>query len=268
MGMAREAQRRIALAPRQPTYSFAARVVLIAMAAIVGAWSLFVYSVLLPSARIDDIGTQIASGESFEQETLTNLQPQISALLERRWLPPQSLRSIALIELRLAELDVLDGKTIAEDPQFELARKAITESLQSSPSDGFMWFALFWLLKTHNGFSQTLVPILRMSYLTAPYEGWIALRRNRAVMPLLPSLPADLAARTVEEFCSLVETQIFIGTAAEILTGPGWPYHNRLIRSLKNVPDDTKQQFDNAVFNLGFNVHIPGVEAHGSRPWR
>lgn len=243
------------------------RAVMVAMATMVFGWSAFVYSALLPSDEIDDLGTQIAAGESFKQETLASLQPKIDALQKRRWLPPRTLRSIALIELRLAELDLRDGKPIARSPQFERARRAIVESLRSAPSDGFMWLALFWLLKTRDGYSQALAPYLRMSYLTAPHEGWIALRRNQAVMPLLPSLPGDLAGHIVAEFRSLVETQPYIDAAATILRGPGWPYHGLLIRSLNNVPDDAKQEFDNAVFNLGFDVTIPGVEARGSRPW-
>ena len=111
------------------------------------------------------------------------------------------------------------------------------------------------------------MPFLRMSYLMAPHEGWIAQRRNPVVVSLLPSLPSDLAAQAVAEFRSLVETPPYIDAAAAILTGPGWPYHDLLIRSLNNVPDDARQEFDNDVFNLGFDITIPGVEARGSRPW-
>lgn len=243
------------------------RAVVVAMAVTVFGWSVFTYSVILPSAEIDNLGTQIAAGESFKRETLTSLQPQIDVLQKRRWLPPRTRRNIALIELRLAELDLLGGKAIANNRQFERAQHAIVESLRSAPSDGFMWLALFWLLKTRDGFGQALVPLLNMSYLMAPHEGWIALRRNPAVVTLLPSLPSDVARQAIAEFRSLVETQPYIDAAAAILTGPGWPYHDLLIRSLNNVPDDARQEFDNDVFNLGFDVTIPGVEARGSRPW-
>ena len=107
---------------------------MVAMAAIVFGWSVFAYSVLLPSAEIDNLGKQIAAGDSFKQEAFKSLQPQIDVLQKRRCLPPRTRRSIALIELRLAELDLLDRKAIAEDPQFERARHAIVESLRSAPS--------------------------------------------------------------------------------------------------------------------------------------
>jgi len=248
--------------------SLLTRTIMLTMAAMAGCWGLFAYSIVLPSAQIDDLGTQIAVGESFKRESLTHMQPRIDALEKRRWLPAESRRAIALIELRLAELDMLEGKAISRDPQFARATQAIAESLRSSPSDGFMWFALFWLLKTRDGFSQSLVPLLQMSYLMAPHEGWVEVRRNRAVMPLLPSLPADLVARVVAEFRSLVETPPYLDAAADILTGPGWPYHDILIRGLANAPDDARQQLDDAVYKLGFDAVIPGVATRGSRPWR
>jgi hypothetical protein len=247
--------------------SLLTRSIILALAAMAGCWSLFAYSILIPSAQIEDLGARIAVGESFKRESIMHLQPRIGALEKRRWLPAESRRGIAMIELRLAELDMLDGKAISRDPQFARARRAIVDSLRASPSDGFMWFALFWLLKTRDGFSQSLIPLLRMSYLMAPHEGWIEVRRNRAVMPLLPSLPADLVGRVVAEFRSLVETPPYLDAAADILTGPGWPYHDILIRGLANAPDDAKQQIDDAVYNLGFDAVIPGVAARGSRPW-
>jgi hypothetical protein len=257
-------------ASERPHYwlcAFASRAILTAAAICVCVWGVVVYPVFWSSAALDAVSAKIAAGEPFKRDALLALRPAMESLSDRSRVPPESLRSIALIELRLAEIDLLDGKRIGKDPQFQRARDAIVKSLQAAPSDGFLWFSLFWLLKTRDGFSNGQLDYLRMSYLTAPHEGWIAVRRNATVLPLFPSLPDDLRADVLTEFRSLVDTQPYISQSASILTGPGWPYRDKLISELENASDEAKQKLDDAVYNLGFDIVIPGVRPHGLRPW-
>jgi hypothetical protein len=74
-------------------------------------------------------------------------------------------------------------------------------------------------------------------------------------------------ATIITEFRNLLSSG-YVGPAAEILTGPGWGNHELLIKGLANAPEDAKRQFAGAVYDLGFDVTIPGVERRGQRPWK
>jgi hypothetical protein len=69
------------------------------------------------------------------------------------------------------------------------------------------------------------------------------------------------------EFRNLVSSG-YVGPAAEILTGPGWANRELLIKAVTNAPEDAKRQLADAVYDLGFDVTIPGVEKRGQRPWK
>ena len=195
------------------------------------------------------------------------MRPQLDALEHRAWPTPESLHNAALIELRLADLELESGSPIAGNSQFERTQIAIELALRAVPSDGFMWFALFWLTKTRDGYRQESLPYLRMSYRVAPHEGWIAERRNRVAVSILSVLPADLKETIITEFRNLVSSG-FIEPAAEILTGPGWGNRELLLKGLANAPEDAKRQLADAIYGLGFDVTIPGIERRGQRPWR
>ena len=249
------------------TKSLVARTALCGLGAIGCLWGLTTFPIFWSQSTIEETGGRIAAGEPFRRELLIALRPQLDALEHRAWPTPESLHNVALIELRLAELELQNGNAMAGDPQFERAQTAIESALRAIPSDGFMWFALFWLDKNRDGYRPESLPYLRMSYRVTPNEGWIAVRRNPIAVPLLSVLPADLAETVVMEFRNLVSPQ-FIQAAAKILTGPGWGNHERLLKGLADAPVDAKEQLADAVYSLGFDVIIPGVERRGQRPWK
>src|SRR5262245_55695118 len=57
-----------------------------------------------------------------------------------------------------------------------------------------------------------------MSYRVGPHEGWIALKRSRALVPILEVLPSDLQADVIEEFASLVQNHLYAEAADLFLT--------------------------------------------------
>ncbi|MGB9187096.1 MAG: hypothetical protein WCB34_03760 [Methylovirgula sp.] len=249
------------------TKTLVTRIALCGLGAIACLWGLTTFPIFWSESTIDKIGGRIASGEPFKRESLLALRPQLDALEHRAWPTPESLHNVALIELRLAELELGSGSPIAGNAQFERAQIAIESALRAVPSDGFMWFALFWLTKTRDGYRQESLPYLRMSYRVAPHEGWIAVRRNRVAVSILSILPADLAETVITEFRNLVSSG-FVEPAAEILTGPGWGNRELLLTGLANAPEDARRQLADAIYDRGFDVTIPGVERRGQRPWR
>lgn len=246
-----------------------ARIIAIVVAAAAAIWGVVTYPAFWADTKIAGVAAQIAAGEPFKRENLTELRPDIDALESASLRTPESVHNVALIELRLAEMDYGAGEKIGTDPQFVRARHAIEEALRAVPSDSFMWFSLFWVAKTRDGFSAALIPYLRMSYRYGPEEGWIILRRNRVVVPLLSVLPPDIVAHVVKEFRQIVEMPMYVNDAVDILTNVGWDNRATLIAGLRDVPEDAKRQFARAIYKLGYDVAIPGVEERkGVGPWR
>ncbi len=243
------------------------RVLLICVAVITGLWASNAFPIFWAERKIDYIGARIAEGELFKRAPLLDLKPQLDHFAQQTYPTPRSLHNAALIELRLAELELETGEKIAGNPQFARAQSAVQTALHAAPSDAFMWFALFWLLKTRDGMSADLLPYLRMSYLVGPHEGWVAVRRNRIAVPLLAVLPKDLADDAVTEFANLVSYG-YVNSAADILTGPGWGNHDLLLQGLAKSPEYARRSLAGAASDLGFDVAVPGIERHGDRPWK
>jgi hypothetical protein len=240
---------------------------LVCVALATGFWAAATFPIFWSQRKIDKIGARIAAGELFKRLPLEEVLPQLDQLEQQRIPRPQSLHNAALIELRLAELELGSGEKIAGNSQFARAQTAIETALRAVPSDAFMWFALFWLVKTRDGMSAEALPYLRMSYLVGPHEGWVAARRNRIAIPLLSVLPKDLADLVTVEFENLVSYG-YVDTAADILTGPGWGNHELLLQGLTKSPEYARRNLADAVYALGFDVTVPGVERRGQRPWK
>lgn len=98
---------------------------------------------------------------------------------------PQVSRSLALLHMYHVDL-IAAAKGISpfqasQDPGLKSARlDAMTHlkaALSSTPSDGDLWLRLALLTRAENSASPELKHYLHMSRKTAPYEGWVMMRR-------------------------------------------------------------------------------------------
>ena len=222
-----------------------------------GAWS---------SAALDDVATRIVRSQPFRLEALLELTPALEAVEHQDRCDASSARSAAIIRLRIAEetLAAADGPNI--DSRFAAARNSIVSSLKCSPVDSFLWFGLFWIEVTTNGFKPEHLELLRASYQQGPQEGWIMEKRSRLALAIYRSLPADLAERAVNEFASLLQPP-FTTTAADILAGPGWHVRDILLPRLANTPQAERQLFSNILYSRNVDVEVPGI-VRDDRPYR
>lgn len=243
------------------------RLALISLAVLIVFWAGAVFPIFWSDANLNRVGTRIAAGEPMKQVALLELRPQLEELAQRRWPTPESLYNAASIELKLAEAELETGAKISGNIQFARAQASIESALRTTPSDAFLWASLFWLVKTRDGLQKDALSYLRMSYLTGPNEGWVAVRRSRMLAPILTILPKDLAELAVAEYGKLV-TSGYIAATVDILTGSGWPNRELLLSSLANTPIDLRWQFSDAIYDKGFDVAIPGIVQHGGRPWK
>jgi hypothetical protein len=85
-------------------------------------------------------------------------------------------------------------------------------------------------------------------------------------LSIFERLPPDLADAVVHEFAGMVNSQ-FDEQAIAILTGPGWPIHDRLLAGLKDIALNRRQELAKELYSAGYDVAVPGIAAPAARPW-
>lgn len=229
------------------------------------AWGLLTLPASWNSAALEDVATRIVRGQQFRLEALLEFTPALEAIEHQDRCDASNARSAAIVRLRIAEatLGAADGPNI--DSRFAAARASIVNSLKCSPVDSFLWFGLFWIEATTNGFRPESLELLRMSYRQGPDEGWIMEKRSRLALAIYRSLPPDLAERAVNEFVKLLQPP-FTVTAADIFVGSGWHIRDILLPRLASAPQAERQLFANLLYGRNLDVAVPGI-VRDDRPY-
>lgn len=247
-------------------FTISARVftVLLGLSAI--TWGADVLPVFSRQAPVERMASYIVDRASFKPDALVSFLPAITAVEQEAICRPAALHSAAIIRLRLAEDAMAAGTREDIDPRLDALQDNIRRSLACTPADSFLWTVLAWLDGARNGFRQEQLTFLRLSYQLGPNEGWVAARRNRFALPMFGQLPPDLADFAVHEFARMVDSWIYWDTIS-IFTGPGWPIHDRLLASLKDVGERQREAFSQELYAEGYKVAVPGIAPRDPRPW-
>jgi hypothetical protein len=215
------------------------------------AWGVSQFSALRQEATIKKIADRILRGDVYKNEILLK-QASLVALTQRPQLcRPLTVRSAAVIRLRLAEI----SDNAALDPA-KLAVQAIRNSLACSPADPFFWLALYAL--------EPAAPLnyLAESYRLGPNEGWIALKRNPIAFANFDELSEDLRRIVVQEFLRIVEMDA-IADAMKIFVGPAWDHRELILSQIDQVPLPQRQRLQAALTSAGYDVLVPGTRFEG-----
>ncbi|KRQ12575.1 hypothetical protein AOQ71_15590 [Bradyrhizobium manausense] len=170
-----------------------------------------------------------------------------------------------LIRLRTAEEATQRKASQDVDRAIEAVELRLFDALRVSPSDSFLWLMLYSVETTRNGFDPKAIRYLDRSYLAGPYEGWIALRRNRLALAIFPMLQDRMQQVVVSEFSQIVDAD-FTEEGATILMGVGWVQRERLLAALKDVDVSSKKILSKRLLTDGINLKMPGIE-YNERPW-
>jgi hypothetical protein len=168
---------------------------------------------------------------------------------------PAALRGAAIIRLRIFERLKDSQERSAEQPK---VAEVIRNSLSCAPADAFLWLALYSVAVSERGLNSESLNALRESYRVGPHEGWIAVKRSRAVIASFRELRSDLQEAAIKEFTELVHDDAFYGAAAEILIGPGWPARDLILPHLAQLSESRRARFFAALSERGY-VLVPGV---------
>jgi hypothetical protein len=222
-------------------------------------------------APIERIAQQVIEGDVFVGEDLgqglAGMLPAVEANERADHCVAPARQAAAVIRVRLAEDAIAAVEPETLDTSLAALQRSIRVSLMCSPADPFLWFVLFWVENYVQGFSADHFRYLRMSYALGPNEGWIALKRSPFALALYDQLPPDLAEKAGNEFVRLVGSG-FVREAATILTTSGWRSRAALLARLQDLPTRSRESFAAAVYDLGYDVDVPGVKRAEPRPWR
>jgi hypothetical protein len=208
-------------------------------------WGIVGFPVFWRESSTGRIADRIIAGDPFKTEILARQLPIIDiidSIQRAAYCRPGSLRSAAIIQLRMVEVFASANAGKPRNERLESLGDVIRSSLSCSPADPFLWLALFWVTNTQNGAKADYLKYLQMSYQLGQNEGWIGSKRNRLAFSEFEQLPADLAESAISEFVGLVESG-FTQQAAEIFIGSSRGARDAVLTRLNFLPDRYREQF-------------------------
>jgi hypothetical protein len=244
-----------------------ARLFLSAAALAATGWAVAILSHPDTSTQLDDFANRIMSGDAFQRNPIPGSEQLLATAEGRAFCNPLEMRGAAIMRLRLYEDAINASDTHLADQRLTTLRSSTDRALGCVPTEGFLWFIRYWSALHAGDPASEHFAELKMSYLLAPYEGWIALRRSPFALAAYNVMPDDLKEMTRNELVAIVASG-FIDEAVRLLQGPGWPIRGELLTRLDRVRLDLRIRLDKALRSQGLNVEIPGVEAREFRPWQ
>lgn len=229
-------------------------------------WGGLELPVFWQQAAVHHVAFAILGGQTFKRSLLVDEARRAAA--ERSSFCNPTVLSDATV-IRLALMD--DARASKDKSLVASAYRPLYDAtliaLSCAPTDSFAWLTLFWLDLINHGLTPANVGYLRMSYAVGPNEGWIALRRSRLAIALLPRLPPDLADDATDEFVKLVDSEAGNAETAAIFAHAAPVVQGRLAAALKSAKPGPRQIFADTLADAGLDVNIPGVQKRPPRPW-
>jgi hypothetical protein len=235
-----------------------ARLMLTALGAAAITWAVIVFPAFWSEKVIVDVAAAITRGEVFDPEVLAVVAARTEGRGSR--LRSATLSKAAMINLRQAENAMHGSDSVLIQRRLESVTRSVRQALDNAPDDPFLWLVWFSLDTYRHGARADSMRFLRMSYRLGPYEGWIAVRRDRIALASFQALPPDLRQRAVSEFVRLVRWG-FIIEAADIAAGPARPLRAMLFPELKRLTYEQRHAFADAIYGRGLDdVPVPGIQ--------
>lgn len=228
------------------------------------------FSVALSSIRsvaiVRDATARILSDDRLKPGAISKVAAQIADQAKLKVKPSESVRGEALILLRAAEEDTGKRPPDEVDQQVKIAEEKIKSSLSVNPTDAFLWLMLYSTTISRDGLDSHKIRYLDQSYIIAPFEGWIALRRNRVGLAVFQILAETTRKRVVSEFAALIDSN-FVEDAVINFESVNWAERERLLSSLERVNRISRESFAKKLSRNGVKASVPGVQMH-ARPWQ
>ena len=227
------------------------RIMLIGVGFTAILWAGFVFPVFRRDAAKQEVAAKILAGEDFPSDLLAYLDD--GSDLTQTYSYPPALRDSSIIRLRRTELALTTHRQNEVYADLASLNHLLIRALTVTPTDSFLWLALFWTQNMAHGYGPQSLEYLKMSYFCGAREGWIAARRNRLAISLFNALPPSARIAALSEFKDLI-TYGYISEAAKIFIGPGWNIRDFLILNLAGLPPEVRDSFNSNVAALGYDI--------------
>jgi hypothetical protein len=112
--------------------------------------------------------------------------------------------ALALIELKLAESSLAEGRSEGADAHLRRASSKAKGHIACSPTNGFAWFVAFWSEFLAGNLTESKWSYIDASYRFAPREAWVALIRLPLLAKMWSVVPADRRGFVLDDFEMLV----------------------------------------------------------------
>jgi hypothetical protein len=160
------------------------------------AWGVSGLEAVSEGATVRSLAAAIDSGGQPRLEVLDRIfESRVSDRVSASCYSP-NLDALATVGATEVALAIAAADPIRTDRAAEGTEIAIRKSLQCSPLDGGMWLRLATLDVLRRGPSPRTAEFIKLSYLTAPNEGWVV--RSRV----------DLSSRLFDAGFSAVEQEL------------------------------------------------------------
>jgi hypothetical protein len=257
------------------------RVFVVALGSVAVIWGLVTLPIFWQQSGLERIAQSITRGETYPRDALAGVLPLVETTEKATLCDPAALRGAAVIRFRLAEIGQVANAKETSGTDIQAATDSVVKALACSPSDAFLWLALYWLKTAQHGFSPEDLKYLELSYQLGPNEGWIAAKRNAVTFAMLHQLPSEARAQlaapsspflcdggpcrpsdfseiAINELAGLVRSGLY-QEAAEVFAGPAWPERESILPRLASLPKADRRGFSDALVRLGHDVNVPGV---------
>lgn len=249
-------------------YRLAVRIFTFALGLVAVGWGATTFPIFWRQSSIEQVARRILERDPLNREVLASQLSGANVAEEQSYCRPAGVRSVAIIQFRMAEQAMADRDRSAIDGALLDAQADMRRSLACSPADPFLWLGLFWLTNAREGFDPHNFEYLRLSYELGPNEGWIAVTRSRFAFAMFASLPNDIKEKAIAEFLAFVKTGL-TETAADIFIGPAWPVRDVLLARMRNLDEASRRAFAKSLHYRGYdNVSVPGVDRPERYPWQ
>jgi len=228
-------------------------------------WSLTVLPTFRSATPVRELTERVLADQRFKPAALVEALARIEREPSRLVVATSVVRAAALVGLRVAEGAIDRTSPEMADREVAAAEQRVRAALSLNPTDAFLWLMLYSVAAERNGFDIGLIKYLDQSYATGPYEGLIALRRNRLTLAVFSMLGPATRERAGSEFAGLVDSG-FSEDAALILTSVGWVNREQLLPLLERTDIASREALARQLSRRGFSVEIPGVK-QSDRPW-
>lgn len=237
------------------------------LAGVLGStWAAFVMPRVRSASLAHEVSARIVADERFRPSVLGELYLRLSGGEQLCPVEARVAQALALVKLSAAEDATKRLQSDFADTAIQDASERIGCSLALAPADAFLWLSLYTLETFRNGFDQRSLSYLDQSYRVAPFEGWIALKRNKLALSVFALMQGASQQKTVSEFAGLVSSG-FVDAASSNLIGAGWSQREQLLGALSPLDSMAREAFAKKLAHEGVREAVPGVEMV-ERPWR